>query len=202
MIYIFGSGGRAKLIKEVLLRLKKKNKQIIFIDDNKKGFKDSKYLLKNYNKKNDSLFIGISDPQIQKSKYYYFKKKLKKIDNKALIDPDAIIKSDVKIGNNTIILENSCVGPNVRLSNNVFIGAGCIINHDCIVEKYTTIGHGSNIAGNVKINENCMLGISTVIKQNITIKKNAVVGCGSIVVKDCKENSTYLGNPAKKIKHD
>ena len=33
MIYIYGSGGRSKLIKEILLRLKKKNKNIIFIVD-------------------------------------------------------------------------------------------------------------------------------------------------------------------------
>ena len=36
MIYIYGSGGRGKLIKELLLRCKKRNRDITFIDDQKK----------------------------------------------------------------------------------------------------------------------------------------------------------------------
>ena len=97
MIYIYGSGGRSRLIKEILLRLKKKNKNIIFIDDLNKNYKSSKYLIKKFKNFKDQLFIGISDPKIQKFKYDFFKKKLKNIDNKPLIDPTVILKSDVKI---------------------------------------------------------------------------------------------------------
>ena len=100
MIYIYGSGGRGKLIREILLRSKQKARNIMFIDDIKKSFNNSNFLLKKYDHKKDQIFIGISDPIIHKKKYQELKKKLKKIDNQPLIDPTAIIKSNVKLNKN------------------------------------------------------------------------------------------------------
>ncbi len=198
MIYIYGSGGRAKLIKEILIRHKVKPKNIEFIDDYIRKYKKTSYLLKNFKKKKDRLYIGISDPKLQKKKYSFFKKKFKKIDNDPLIDPKAIIKSNIKIKKNVIILENASIGPNVELDQNVFIGANAVINHDCKIKKFTTIGHGANLAGNVVVNENCLIGISSIFKQNVLIEKNVIIGCGANIIKKCQKNSTYFGNPAKK----
>ena len=50
MIYIYGGGGRAKLIRELLIRLKIKSKNIIFIDDYEKKYNSTSYLLKNFNR--------------------------------------------------------------------------------------------------------------------------------------------------------
>ena len=47
MIYIYGTGGRAKLIREILFRLKIKEKDITLIDDYFEKSKNTKYLLKN-----------------------------------------------------------------------------------------------------------------------------------------------------------
>ncbi len=197
MIYIYGSGGRAKIIKELLIRLKIKSKNILFIDDHKKEYNTS-YLLKKFNNKKDNLYIGISDPKLQKKKYTFFRSRLKKIDNEPLIDPSAILKSNVGIGYNVIILENTSIGPEVKLGNNVFVGANCIINHNCKINAFTTIGHGSNLAGNVKVDKYCYIGISSTFKQNIKIEENVKIGCGSNIIKKCQKNSTYFGNPAKK----
>ena len=159
MIYIYGSGGRGKLIKELLLRRKKLSKNIIFIDDYKKKYKKTNYLIKNFRSNKDQLFIGILNPKIQKKKYLFFKKRLKQIDNKPLVDPKAVIKSKVKLGKNVIILENASIGPNTNIGRNVFIGSRAIINHDSKIGSFSTIGHGANIAGKVRINENCIIGI-------------------------------------------
>ena len=198
MIYIYGSGGRAKIIKELLIRLKIKSKNILFIDDHKKEHNTS-YLLEKFNNKKDKLYIGISDPKLQKKKYTFFKYKLKKIDNEPLIDPSAILKSNVSIGYNAIVLENTSIGPEVDLGNSVFVGANCIINHNCQIKKFTTIGHGANLAGNVKIYEYCIIGISATLKQNTTVEKNVVVGSGSNIISRCEKDSIYIGNPAKKL---
>ncbi len=197
MIYIYGSGGRGILIKELLIRLGKRSKEITLIDDFKKKFKKTNYLLKNFNKKKDYLFIGISNPKIQKEKYTFFKKKLKNRENKPLIDPNTIIKTKTKIGKNTIILENSSIGPNVTLAKNVFVGSRVVINHDCNIDSFSTIGHGCNLAGNVSVKKNCIIGISSTIQQRINIGSNVTIGSASNVINNCKGNKIYYGNPAK-----
>ena len=198
MIYIYGCGGRGKLIKELLLMLNKKIKNITFIDDYKKNKKKHSFLLKNYDYKKDKLYIGIADPKIQKIKYLFFKSKLKYIDNEALIDPNVILKSNVKLEKNTIILENTSIGPDVKISQNVFIGAHVIVNHGCKIGKFTTISHGVNMSGNVNVGQNCYVGSSSTIKQKIKINHNVVIGIGSNIIKNCSSNSTYFGNPGDK----
>ena len=85
--------------------------------------------------------------KFKKTKYLFFKSKLKYIDNEALIDPNVILKSNVKkLEKNTIILENTSVGPDVKISQNVFIGAHVIVNHGCKIGKFTTISHGVNMS--------------------------------------------------------
>ena len=51
MIYIIGSGGRAKLIKETLIRSKIKNDKIFLIDDSIKNCKSTQFLFKNFNRR-------------------------------------------------------------------------------------------------------------------------------------------------------
>ena len=76
MIYIYGSGGRAKLIKEILIRHKVKSQEIKFIDDYIKGYKKTSYLLNNFNKKKISYILGY---QIQNAaKIFFFQKKIQK----------------------------------------------------------------------------------------------------------------------------
>ena len=198
MIYIFGSGGRAKLICEIIKSNFVKSR-VIFIDDFNKKFKNSKYLIKFFNPKSDKLFIGISNPIIQKKYYDFFKKKLKKIDNSPLIDKSARLKSNVKIDKNVIILENTVIGPDVIISKNSFIGSNVLINHDSSIGHFSTIGHGSNIAGNVKIKNFCYVGISNVVKQNITINNCVTTGSGSNIITNCEEKKIYAGNPAQKL---
>lgn len=199
MIYIYGAGGRAKLIKEVLIRKGEKLKNIQLIDDSQKKYKKTSYLIKNFQKKIDRLYIGISDPKLQEKKYLYFKAKKININNDPLVDPSVTLKSNSKIGKNVIILENASIGPDVHLENNVFVGSQTIINHDCYIKKFTTIGHGTNLAGNVKVDEYCIIGISTTIKQNIIVEKNVKIGSGSNIIKRCRKNSSYVGNPAEKL---
>ena len=194
MIFILGKGGRAKLIKELILRKFPEEKFKFFGNFEKLNFDLIKKKLNSY--KNSRLYIGISDPFIQNKYYLMLKKKKLKVDEQPLIDPSAIIKSNVKIGKNTFILENSVVGPDVKIGKNVFIGSKTIINHDCKIGNFTTIGHGSNIAGNVKIMSGCLIGISSTIKQNIKIEKNVIVGSASNIVKNCKSSKIYYGNPA------
>jgi len=196
MIFIYGNGGRAKLIKELLLR-NNRNYKFKFLKKIKNiDFKEiNKTLRKN---KDSKFYIGISDPNLQKNYYQKFKKKIIKINQKPIIDPSSIIKSNVKIGKNSLILENAVIGPNVKIGNNVFIGSNSIINHDSKVGNFTTVGHGSNIAGNVKIMSLCFIGISSTIQQNVNIGKNVVTGSASNITKNCLANNTYYGNPAKK----
>lgn len=205
MIYLYGAGSRSILIYDLLKR-KYKRTNILFTDDKKKAvnknFIEKNLFLKKFNARKDKLIICISNPTSHKKRYKELKKKLNFKDLNPIVDKNVIIKNNVKLDKNTIILSGTNLGPNVKIEKNVFIGVNCIINHDSKIEKFTTVGHGSNIAGNTKIEENCFIGISSTIKNNLVIRKNVFIGSSSNVIKNCEPNSVYFGNPAKKQKND
>ena len=73
MIYIYGSGGRAKLIKEILIRHKVKSQEIKFIDDYIKGYKKTSYLLNNFNKKKISYILEYQIQNCSKKNILFLK---------------------------------------------------------------------------------------------------------------------------------
>ena len=144
MIYLFGTGKRYKIVKELLSQNKVKIKTIA-IDEKKYNYSkkifDIKYFLKNYNRKNDFLIISISDP-IKKFEIFNrlrLKKKIKLFP--PLISLSATIKKKVKIGNGSIIMDRAYIGENVKIKENCSIGVSTLISHDskinsCLLNEF------------------------------------------------------------------
>lgn len=156
--------------------------------------------------KNISFAIGIGDNLIRKK---IFNKMSKTLEFTNLIHPSATFgKGQLdNIGKKTGVI--ICAG--VRLTSNIEVGNFNIYNlnstigHDVICEDFINIAPGANISGNVHIEENCWIGTGAVINQGdpsekLRIGRNTIIGSGSVVVKNCENNSTYVGIPAKRIK--
>ena len=131
-----------------------------------------------------------------------------------------------KIANPRISFPN-IIAPNVRFADieNVNLGIGNVFSWDChiscnvvignfnIFNGYITIGHdsaignfnsfmpGVRISGETCIGNENYFGVSSVLLQKKKVGNNTVVGAGSIIIRSTKDDSTYVGNPAKIIKY-
>lgn len=110
-----------------------------------------------------------------------------------------IIEDNVEIFENTIVcrgtLENTIIGSGTKIdvqchvSHNVKIGKNCVIPSGCI------------FGGSSEIGDNVFIGSNSTLRDHVKIASNVTIGCGSNVVKDItEENTTWAGNPARKIK--
>lgn len=79
----------------------------------------------------------------------------------------------------------------LRVSEHAFIGNNVNLSH------FMTIGSNTGVAAH--IGNNVYIGPNVCIMEEVHIGSNTIIGAGSIVPKDLQNNSTYVGNPAKRI---
>lgn len=148
--------------------------------------------------KNSALFPAVGDNLLREKMIIWLTNN--QLKSCLLVDPTASISKLAKVGTSTFI------APHVRINALAQIGVGCIINTNATIEHESKIGNfthvapGAVLAGNVSLGNYVFIGANAVIKQGITIGNNAIVGAGAVVLNDIKNNETWVGNPARKLK--
>lgn len=115
------------------------------------------------------------------------------------IHPSAVISASVKMGDGVMIAANSTLNPLVEIGRGVICNTSTSIDHECIIGDFTHIAPGAVLCGNVKVGRSSFIGANSVIRQGVTIGNNVIIGAGTVVVKDIADNSTVIGNPARKL---
>lgn len=204
-VIIIGAGGHAKVIADII---KASGDEIIgFLDDNKKIknkiiFDDKKVLglltENEINQYKDMYFIiGIGNNKIRKK----ISKRLKDIKWYTAIHPNAIIGSNVSIGEGSVIMPGTVINTCTNIGKHCIINTCSSLDHDNIINNFVHISPGAHLAGDVQIGEGTWICAGVTIINNIKIEKNNIIGAGATVVKDIEEkNNTYVGVPIKKIK--
>ena len=127
---------------------------------------------------------------------------------KARIEPGAIIRDQVEIGDNAVIMMGasinigSVVGEGTMIDMNVVLGGRATVGQNC------HIGAGTVLAGVIEppsakpvvIEDDVVIGANAVVLEGVTVGKGAVVAAGAIVIDDVAPYTVVAGTPARKIK--
>ena len=109
---------------------------------------------------------------------------------RARIEPGAIIRDQVEIGDNAVIM------------------MGAIINIGAIIGEGTMIDMGAVLGGVVEpasatpviIEDGVLVGANAVIIEGVHVGEGAVVAAGAIVIEDVPAHTVVAGTPARVIK--
>lgn len=126
----------------------------------------------------------------------------------ARIEPGAIIRDQVEIGNNAVIMMGAIINIGAEIGDKSMIDMGAVLGGRAIVGKNSHIGAGAVLAGviepasaqPVRIGDNVIVGANAVVLEGIQVGNGAVIGAGAVVTKDVAENSVVAGVPAKVLK--
>ena len=126
----------------------------------------------------------------------------------ARIEPGAIIREQVEIGANAVIMMGAVINIGAVIGEGTMIDMGAILGGRATVGKNCHIGAGAVLAGVIEpasavpvvVEDGVLVGANAVIIEGCHIGKNAVVAAGAVVIDDVPENAVVAGCPAKVIK--
>jgi 2,3,4,5-tetrahydropyridine-2-carboxylate N-succinyltransferase len=127
---------------------------------------------------------------------------------KARIEPGAIIRDRVSIGENAVIMMGSVINIGAEIGENTMVDMNAVVGARGTIGKNVHIGAGSVIAGVLEppsktpviIEDDVMIGANAVVLEGVRIGKGAVVAAGAVVTSDVKSNTVVAGTPARVIK--
>jgi sugar O-acyltransferase (sialic acid O-acetyltransferase NeuD family) len=195
-IIIIGSGGHAKVVKDLAEQLNYKIVAVCDPNDSNKNmsfWKDIKFYekesdLKKYDVKKVYMANGIG----HKTKNNLLRKKLFILLKRmgftfpALIHPAAYVSKDSKLHDGVQVMAGSIVQPGCIIKENTIINTSCSIDHDCKIGSDVHIAPGSILCGNVHVGNNAFIGVGSKIIQGLSIKDNTFVKAGSLITHEIK----------------
>ena len=126
----------------------------------------------------------------------------------ARIEPGAIIREQVDIGKNAVIMMGAILNIGAVVGEGTMIDMGAVLGGRATVGKNCHIGAGAVLAGVVEpasatpviVEDNVLIGANAVVIEGCRIGHDAVIAAGAVVIGDVEPNTVVAGCPAKVIK--
>ncbi len=127
---------------------------------------------------------------------------------KARIEPGAIIRDMVSIGEGAVIMMGAVINIGAVVGKGTMIDMGAVLGGRATVGDHCHIGAGAVLAGVVEpasakpvvVEDGVLIGANAVVIEGVRIGKNAVVAAGATVIEDVPENAVAAGSPARIVK--
>ena len=190
-VYLYGAGGHAKVILDLL---KSKDITVPEIYDDNPAIESFMGIPVSHTNICSPLIIGIGNNHIRKT---IAEKINKDIFSSFQYDKTAIISDCASIEKGTVVMQGAIIQSSVKIGKHCIINTGVSIDHDCILQDYVHIAPRSTLCGNVTVGEGSFIGAGTVVIPNIRIGKWVVIGAGSVVTRDIPDNVIAYGSPCK-----
>ncbi|EPZ42524.1 2,3,4,5-tetrahydropyridine-2,6-dicarboxylate N-acetyltransferase [Alicyclobacillus acidoterrestris] len=126
----------------------------------------------------------------------------------ARIEPGAIIRDKVTIGDNAVIMMGAVINIGAEIGSGTMIDMGAILGGRATVGKNCHIGAGAVLAGVIEppsakpvvVEDDVLIGANAVVLEGVRIGKGSVVAAGAVVIEDVAPGTVVAGVPARVIK--
>lgn len=110
-----------------------------------------------------------------------------------IIDPSAMVASDVLIGEGTFVGKGVVINAESRIGDFCIVNTSAIVEHENIVGDYSHIAVGVILCGNVSVGHHSLIGAGTTVIQGKKIGNNCIVGANSTILANVEDNVKCYG---------
>lgn len=126
----------------------------------------------------------------------------------ARIEPGAVIRDKVEIGERAIIMMGAVINIGAVVGEGTMIDMNAVVGARALVGKNCHIGAGAVLAGVLEppsadpviIEDDVLVGANAVVLEGCRVGKGSVVAAGAVVVQNIEAGVVVAGQPARVIK--
>ncbi len=111
----------------------------------------------------------------------------------------AWVSPSANIGRGTVVMSGAQVCADARIGVAAIINTGAIVEHDCQLGDAVHIAPGAVLAGAVTVGARTLIGVGASVIPNVSIGEDCTVGAGSVVTRNLPSGSKVVGLPARPI---
>jgi sugar O-acyltransferase (sialic acid O-acetyltransferase NeuD family) len=195
MIYLYGAGGHAKVIVDIL-EMCGKTVAGIFDDDLLKtiwNFSPIQFPGP-FDFSTDELIISIGNNTIRE--------RISRIEANyhTAIHPSANVSRYVSIAEGSVVMAGALINADTTIGKHCIVNSNASVDHDCILEDFVHISPNATLCGGVFVGRSSHIGSGAIVIPRKEIGNNAVVGAGAVVITDIPDNAVAVGNPARVVR--
>lgn len=109
-------------------------------------------------------------------------------------------KDSSTLGKGNIIHRNCSISCNVHIGDFNILNGADVFGHDVQVRDYNVFMPAVRVSGEVQIGERNLFGVNSCVIQQLKVGNGITLGAGSVLMTKPKDESHYIGVPAKIFK--
>ncbi len=203
-ILVFGGGGHAKVVIEIL-QFDSRNILVGIIDKNPQLARSRVLGVPVLGDDGqiagagaDAFCVGIGSIGVGSLRARVFDEaRARGLSPVTAVHPAATVSASAQLGAGTVVMAGAVINPGVVLAQNVIINTGAVVDHDCRIGDHAHVAPGAVLSGGVTVGRRSLVGVGATVMQGVSIGDDAVVGAGAVVVRDVPPGVTVAGVPAR-----
>lgn len=194
-MYLFGAGGHAKVIKEILEAQGTVVEGII--DDNPALEQFMGMKVRHEMEDVEEVIVSIGYNDVRRK---VVERIAGKVEFGTAIHPSAIVSSSASVGEGSVVMQGAILQVETKVGKHCIVNTGASIDHECVLGDYVHVSPHATLCGDVQVGEGTWIGAGAVVIPGVRIGKWCVVGAGAVVLHDLPDGVVAVGNPCKIVK--
>ena len=207
-VLVLGAGGHAQVVGDILIQAFSKEGEhelIGFLDDDPALIgleilrKPVLGTLSQINEfAHDDIIIGIGGNKMRSLIFEKHKAQGEHFIN--AVHPDAVLASNVKLGEGIVICAGVVVNTGTVIGDNVILNTGCTVDHHNNIGNHAHIAPGVHLGGEVTIGDGALVGIGAIVMPQRRVGSWSVVGASALAHRNVPSHVSALGIPAQVVR--
>lgn len=117
------------------------------------------------------------------------------------IHPDALVYTDLPLGEGSVVLPGAVIEPSVLVGANTMVWCNVTLAHHSSVGDHCWVAAGTVVSGQAKVLHHTFLGVNSTVVNGVTVGEFNIVGADALISRDTKPQSVHLSRSAEPFRY-